>query len=255
MKLWDVLAGEELRTFSGHTDIVNSLAFSSDGKMLASGSDDKTVKFWEAATGELRTLREVGRPVYSVAFSPRGNILALARAGGKVMLGVGAPGGELRPLLGHVGPVLSLAFSPDGKTLASAGADQTIKLREVATGRELFTLAGHADYVLVVAFSPDGRTLASGSRDGTLRLWDVATGAEVVTIGPLRRWPAASFKDVSGVVFGPHGRKLACAVGSEILIYDLHAYDEEIERWLKEAGVRLDPSASLSTGSSTGSPP
>jgi WD40 repeat protein len=152
----------------------------------------------------------------------------------------GAAKGEvLWRAAGHVHAVSSVAFSPDGEALASGSYDQTIRFWEATSGKGLLTLGGHADYVLCVAFSPDGRILASGSRDGTLRLWDVATGAELVTLGPLRAWgpPTPGFRDVYALAFSPDGRTLTCAVGHEILTYDLRAYDEDIARWLEEANV------------------
>ena len=86
-----------------------------------------------------------------------------------------------------------------------------------------------------VAFSPDGSTLASGSRDGSVKLWDVSAGREVVTVGPDHGgvW-------VRSVAFSADGRSLACGAGTGVLIYDFHAYDEDIERWLREAGVEAD---------------
>ena len=126
-----------LAILTGHNGNVVSVAFSRDGKTLASGSADDTVRLWDVATG-----RQIGKP-----------------------------------LTGHLGPVWSVAFSPDGKTLASGSADDTVRLWDVATGRQIGKpLTGHLGPVRSVAFSPDGRTLASGSLDRTVRLWDVATG-------------------------------------------------------------------------------
>jgi WD40 repeat protein len=174
IKLWDVATGREVRTLTGHTRGVTSVAFSPDGKLLASGSYGTTIKLWDVATGrEIRTLQGHTDSVCSVAFSPDGKILASGSWDNTIKLWDVATGTLLRTLSGHTWDVLSVAFSPDGKILASGSTDTTIKLWDVATGREIRTLTGHTRRVHSVAFSPDGKTLASGSWDGTILLWDV----------------------------------------------------------------------------------
>ncbi|MFZ2349580.1 MAG: PKD domain-containing protein [Candidatus Bipolaricaulis anaerobius] len=173
IELRDSQTLELVRFFSGHTSDVYSVAFSPDGSLLASGSDDNTIKLWEVATGRLvRTLTGHTWDVYSVAFSPDGSLLASASYQ-EIKLWDVATGRLVRTLTGHTGSVLSVAFSPDGKLLASGSDDNTIKLWEVATGRLVRTLTGHTGSVRSVAFSPDGSLLASGSSDGTVLLWDV----------------------------------------------------------------------------------
>jgi parallel beta-helix repeat protein len=169
-----VLSPEHIRTLSGHTGFVCSVAFSPDGKILASGSFDWTIKLWDVATGrELRTLQGHTSPVYSVAFSPDGKILASASGDNTIKLWDVATGTLLRTFKGHTYWVYSVAFSPDGKVLASGSLDKTIKLWDVTKGTLLRTLTGHTRDVHSVAFSPDGKILASGSGDGTILLWDV----------------------------------------------------------------------------------
>jgi WD40 repeat protein len=203
-------------TLSGHTHYVYSVAFSPDGKILASGSWDNTIKLWDVATGrEVRTLKGHTNSVNSVAFSPDGKILASGSLDETIKLWDVATGREIRTFSGHTASVWSVAFSPDGKLLASGSWDETIKLWDVATGEEIHTFKGHTDHVESVAFSPDGRTLASGSWDETIKLWDVATGKELRTLKGHTDY-------VRSVAFSPDGKLLASgSVDHTIKLWDV----------------------------------
>jgi WD40 repeat protein len=215
IKLWDVATGREVRTLSGHTDNVRSVAFSPDGRLLASGSWPE-IKLWDVATGrEVRTLSGHTYGVSSVAFSPDGRLLASGSLDETIKLWDVASGSLVRTLSGHTDNVRSVAFSPDGRLLASGSTDATIKLWDVATGREVRTLSGHTDEVNSVAFSPDGRLLASGSDDETIKLWDVATGREVRTLSGHTSY-------VLSVAFSPDGRLLASgSTDATIKLWDI----------------------------------
>ena len=187
---------------------VSSVAFSPDGRTLATGSEDMTARLWEVATGrEIAALRGHENPVSSVAFSPDGRTLATGSHDKTARLWEVATGREIAALRGHEDSVSSVAFSPDGRTLATGSADKTARLWEVATGREIAALRGHEDQVSSVAFSPDGRTLATGSADKTARLWEVATGREIAALRGHEDW-------VSSVAFSPDGRTLATGSGT-----------------------------------------
>ncbi|MCC3529531.1 MAG: AAA family ATPase, partial [Microcoleus sp. PH2017_22_RUC_O_B] len=156
-----------------HSSLVKSVSFSPDGKTLASGSDDETIKLWDITTGkEIRAIQGHKEWVQSVSFSPDGKTLASGSGDKTIKLWNVTTGKEISTIQGHSEVLHSVSFSPDGKTLASGSGDKTIKLWDVTTGKAIRPLQGHSDRVLSVSFSPDGKTLVSGSGDKTIKLWD-----------------------------------------------------------------------------------
>uniref|UniRef100_UPI001061F533 nSTAND1 domain-containing NTPase n=1 Tax=Candidatus Thiosymbion oneisti TaxID=589554 RepID=UPI001061F533 len=181
----------------------NDIAWSPDGKQMATGQSDGSIRIWDAATGRpLHKLTGHDKSVTSVAFSPDGKRLASASTDNTVRLWDPVTGEPIRTLTGHEDMVWSVAFSPDGKRLASGSDDGTLRLWDAASGEPIRILTGHENVVRSVDFSPDGKRLASGSSDRTLRLWDATSGELIRTL-------TGHGSMVTAVAFSPDGKWLA----------------------------------------------
>jgi WD40 repeat protein len=173
VKLWNQ-DGKLLKTFqwsNARKLPISNVAFSPDGKIVASGSLDKTVKLWSLDGKLLHTFSGHEKPVDSLAFSPDGKIVASGSRDKTVKLW-SLDGKLLHTFSEHENPILSVAFSPDGKIIASGSHDKTVKLWSL-DGKLLHTLRGHRKSVDSVAFSREGKIIASGSTDKTVKLWSL----------------------------------------------------------------------------------
>ena len=203
----------ELVVQTGHSQVVNAVAFSPDGKRLVTGGFDSTIKFWDIGSGEeIRTLN-TPNPVNSIAFSPNGRFLISGGEDGTIILWNSDTGEEIRRYSGYCKTVKSVAFRPpDGELLATGSEDGKIKLWETDTGEELRTISVRSGRIECVAFSPDGKLL-SGAGYGVVQIWDAKTGEEIHNLTGHNGW-------VPTVTFSPDGKLLATG-----------GYPNEIKLW------------------------
>lgn len=208
------------QTLAEHREGVIAIAFSPDGKSLASVSDDATAKLWDPQTGTLKqTLTGHVGHLLSVAFSPDGRTLVTGGHDKTIKLWDAQTGALKRTLTGNAGSVSSVAFSPDGKTLANGSMDKTVRLWDAQTWMLKHTLTGNTYTIWPIAFSPDGKTLVSGIADGTMRLWDPETGE-------LRQTLTGHTGAVFSVAFSPDGKTLASG-----------SVDGTLKLWEAQTGV------------------
>jgi membrane protease YdiL (CAAX protease family)/DNA-binding beta-propeller fold protein YncE len=206
----------------GHKAGVNSIAFSPDGKLLASGSNDKTIVLWDVATHQPhgKPLKH-GHRIASVAFSPDGKLLASAsQDDSKIILwNVATYQRQGTPLIGHKKPVYGVAFSPDGKLLASVGDDGVMLWNLETPQHREPPLMVHKGGGMRLAFSPDGKYLASANSDEVTMLWTLEPHKP-------RGTPLTGHKGwVMSVAFSPNGKLLASgSTDKTIILWDVETH-------------------------------
>jgi WD40 repeat protein/tRNA A-37 threonylcarbamoyl transferase component Bud32 len=219
---WAHLAGEggdggvPLRaTLRGHDGPVMSMAFAPDGRLLATGSDDTSLRLWDAATGKQQAvLPGHSSAVVGVAFAHSGEFLVSGDSDGTLRLWNVATRDEGPALPHHQGNLRRLALSPDDRTLAVGGGAQGVELWDLETRSIRQTLAGRHGSVFAIAFAPDGQTLATGDANGSIHLWDPATGTERATF-------RADSIGLRALTFAPDSKTLASAGTG----------DKDVKRW------------------------
>jgi WD40 repeat protein len=262
--LRDAMSGTELHELRGHQDQIHQVVFSQDGKMLISTGDDKTIRFWDVATGKESRKLDCPGPILKMAVSPNGRTLALVygkksefkdgqgsstlwMAEPDVLLWDVAAGKETRRLKGRAeNRVGSLIFAPDSETLWTSDS-QAVRSWNVRTGEPIGKPL-EAAFVSVMAFTADGKTLATGGGDQVIRIWDVKEGREK-SVGGGHKGP------VSAVAVAPDGRTFATAgADATIRIWDRATGQERSQlvgqgKFLSALAFTPDGRGLLSTGS------
>ena len=209
-RLWEVSSGQLVRTFTGPTHPVSSVALSPHGTLLAAGTHEPSIRLWRVSDGSLLqgpiNVGKLGETSGYVAFSPDGKVLATSAEDNLVRLFAVADGQPLRALRGHTHYVLDLAFSPDGKVLATGGADGTVRIWSVSQGEPLQVLRGGAG---TLAFTRDGTLLASSAGAGRICVWRTSDWNLIQRI-----WYG---NPVGDLAFSPDGKLLAVCGTSDVL--------------------------------------
>lgn len=230
--LWDVQSGALQRSLTGVGNTqVRTLVFSPDGITLASGGNDKTIRYWDVPTGKLLGTFTMPEEVYTVSFSSDGSVLNGGDRAGTLQQWNIRTGKLLRTLLANPqnelwdqGMFYPVAFSSDGKLMARADADKNVRLWSLRTGELLLSWPGHHELAHSIAFSPNNQLLATAGGSGQkllttgsslhdLRLWDVKTGAL------LGKSPEDGF--FQELTFAPDGKTLMTADGGRLQLWTL----------------------------------
>ncbi|MBU4256861.1 WD40 repeat domain-containing protein, partial [Patescibacteria group bacterium] len=223
------------KIFSGHSDFVESVVFSPDGKYIISGSGDNTIRLWDISTGKCVKIfnKKDVDAVRKIIFSPNGKYIAFTDLGGIIKMLTISDGLLKRRFKGH-SLIHSIAFSPDGKYLVSGSDDGKIKLWDVSSGKCLKILKGHPHSVMTVSFSPDGKYIASGGHK-IIKFWNVSSGECVETIN------GHAFS-VMSLSFSPDGKYLVSGSRDKTIKMCLTPWEAkrmEMEKYISQEKKKL----------------
>ena len=219
IQLWDVEAETSITTLSvGHTGPIESLDYSPDGRFVASGSRDWTVRVWEPEGGATHRVFDGHEgEIHMARFSPDGSYLAVTSADKGLRLWNIDPPARPIPISGHTERAYRAAFSPDGTTVATSSEDETVRIWDVKTGEVTRVIDGHRSNLFALAFSPDGKVLVTTGADRTARLWDAESGE-------LLRILRGHGREVVSAEFAPDGRLATAGVDGIIRMWDQESW-------------------------------
>lgn len=200
-------------TLQGHTDAISSVEFSPDGRLLATASNDSTIKLWTATTGKYDcTLTGHKAGISDVTWSQDSKYLASASDDHTVIIWSLGKKQASKTLVGHTDFVFCVRYNPQGTLLASGSFDETVRVWDVKKGKTLIVLAGHTQPVTTVHFNRDGTLLATGSMDGTIKIWDPSNGGQL-----LKTLTEPIPSPVSFLKFSPNGKYILSSSWSSTL--------------------------------------
>jgi WD40 repeat protein len=229
VKLWDLKTAREVKTLSGHSEVVTALAFTPDSKQLVSAADDRTVRLWDVATGnEVKTIRDgPASEVPVMIVLPGGKEARLWVANRLIETYDLAQGKQAASWSGHDSDITSLAYSPDGEIAALGSADGTVRLWNANTKQRLKVadkeqdLKAHDEPLADLGITPDKKTLVTADQQGQVKIWDLAKGQALHTI-------AGKKQPVVSLAVSPDGKRFATATMDNVVrVYNVAQGKEE----------------------------